>query len=87
MFQGARLEAGLRMAEALRQSALALNKTPAQVAIRWLLEQEGISCVLTGIKTPEQAEINARSADWTLPERAHEHLSQLAERLRSSIIP
>ncbi len=86
MFRGAWLEAGLRMAEELRQMALDLNKTPAQVAIRWLLEQEGISCVLTGIKTPEQAEVNARSVDWRLPEHACEQLSRLAELLRSSMI-
>ena len=32
--------------------------TPAQVAIRWLLENEHVTCVLTGVKTLQQVEEN-----------------------------
>jgi aryl-alcohol dehydrogenase-like predicted oxidoreductase len=72
------------MAAAIDRISLKLNRTAAQVAIRWLLEREEISCVLTGIKTPKQAEANALSADWSLPEYARSELSQVAEALRLS---
>lgn len=86
IFQGARRDAGLRLVAVIREVAEKLGKTPAQVVIRWLLDREEVSCVLTGVKTAEQAETNARSAGWTLPEFARDHLSGVAELLCSSII-
>jgi len=32
------------------------GRTPAQAAIRWLLDLPGVSSVVPGIRTPEQAE-------------------------------
>ncbi|HET7459894.1 MAG TPA: aldo/keto reductase [Longimicrobium sp.] len=66
LFQGERLERNLRMLGALRQVAARRGTTPAQTAVRWLLDQPGVGCVLTGIKTPRQAEENAAAAGWRL---------------------
>ena len=80
-FQGKRLKLGLIMAEEVKRVALSLNKTPSQVALRWLLDREEITCVLTGIKTSEQAKNNALSSDWTLPDYARIYLSEISDKL------
>jgi aryl-alcohol dehydrogenase-like predicted oxidoreductase len=42
------------------------QKTPAQVAIRWILDSPGITCALTGIKTSAQTEENVGALAWKL---------------------
>jgi aryl-alcohol dehydrogenase-like predicted oxidoreductase len=42
------------------------NKTPSQVAIRWVLDRGGVGIALTGIRSVSQAEQNAGSAGWSL---------------------
>ena len=79
-FKGERLKLGLLMAEGIQRVALSLNKTPSQVALRWLLDRQEISCVLTGIKTSDQAKNNALSTDWSLPHYACSYLSELADK-------
>jgi len=78
-FKGEQLKLGLLMAERVRLLAQSLNKTPSQVALRWLLDREEISCVLAGIKTSDQAEQNALSADWKLPDYARNYLSDIMD--------
>ena len=48
LFQRARLASGRRIAEHLGSLARALGRTPAQLAIAWVLAQPGIACALTG---------------------------------------
>lgn len=42
------------------------GKTPAQVALNWLLRQPGTVVPIPGAKRPEQAEENAGAAGWAL---------------------
>jgi aryl-alcohol dehydrogenase-like predicted oxidoreductase len=43
--------------------------TPAQTALRWLIQQPGVSTVIPGARNPEQAKSNAAAADLApLPE-------------------
>jgi len=35
---------------------------PVQVALRWLLDQEGITCILPEARSPHQARFNAQAA-------------------------
>ncbi|MCD0444962.1 aldo/keto reductase [Glycomyces sp. A-F 0318] len=45
--------------------------TPAQTALRWILQQPGVSTVIPGARNPEQARANAAAADLApLPEAA-----------------
>jgi len=42
------------------------GKSPAQVAIRWVLENSNVTCAITGSKTPEQISENVGSVGWSL---------------------
>lgn len=65
-FQGEKFSRNLRTVELVKQIATRLGKTPAQVAIRWLLDTPIVSCVLFGAKTPAQVHDNAGASDWSL---------------------
>jgi aryl-alcohol dehydrogenase-like predicted oxidoreductase len=55
---------------AVEFSSLApVGATPAQTALRWLIQQPGVSTVIPGARNPEQARANAAAADLApLPE-------------------
>ena len=67
-FQGEKFVQNLRRVELLKQVAARVDKTPAQVAIRWLLDTPMVSCVLFGAKTPKQVRDNVGASDWSLTE-------------------
>jgi aryl-alcohol dehydrogenase-like predicted oxidoreductase len=52
------VEAAREIAACVRGSA-----TPAQSALRWVLDQEGVSVVIPGARSDEQARANASAAD------------------------
>jgi len=43
-----------------------IGRTPAQVALRWVLDHPGVACAIAGARTPAQAESNAQATGWTL---------------------
>ena len=43
-----------------------LGKTPAQVALRWVLEQPSVCSVISGVRTAEQLRDNLGAAGWKL---------------------
>lgn len=54
------------------------NVTLAQLSLRWLLDQDGVSCVIPGASKPQQADGNAAaSALPPLSEEQHEALNAL----------
>ena len=55
-----------RIVETLREIAAARGKTPAQVALNWLLQQPGVTAPIIGARTPEQLEDNLGSVGWAL---------------------
>ena len=61
-FSGVDFETGLKAAEELKQYVPA-GATLAQLALRWILMFDAVTCAIPGAKTPEQAEANARAAD------------------------
>jgi aryl-alcohol dehydrogenase-like predicted oxidoreductase len=59
-------ESTWKVLEALHQVARSLGKTPAQVALNWLLQRgEGVVPIL-GARTPEQLKENLGAAGWKL---------------------
>lgn len=48
------------------------SRTPGQVAIRWVLNCELVTCALVGMKTVAQVEENADVFDWTLTDDPRE---------------
>ncbi|MBU4398046.1 MAG: aldo/keto reductase, partial [Planctomycetes bacterium] len=65
-FRGEKFAENLRLVEGLRRVARALGRTPAQVALRWLLDTPDVGCALFGAKRPAQVEENVQAAGWRL---------------------
>jgi aryl-alcohol dehydrogenase-like predicted oxidoreductase len=61
-FAGVPFEVGLQAVGELR-GVLRPDETMAQFALRWIVEQDGVSVVIPGARNPEQARGNASAAD------------------------
>jgi aryl-alcohol dehydrogenase-like predicted oxidoreductase len=61
-FAGLDYDTALQVVEELRPLVPA-GSTMAQMALRWILMHDGVSTVIPGAKTPEQARANAAAAD------------------------
>ena len=66
-----------KLVEALREIGGRRGKTPAQVALRWLLE-DPLVVVIPGAKSPEQARENAGASGWRLRKEEWELLDRLS---------
>ena len=55
--------------------------TPAPLALRWIIEQEGVTTVIPGARNPEQARANAAAAKLPpLPPQTFTAIRDLYER-------
>jgi aryl-alcohol dehydrogenase-like predicted oxidoreductase len=61
-FSGVDFETGLEAVEELRP-LIPPNVTMAQMALRWILMFNAVTCTIPGAKRPTQAEDNIRAAD------------------------
>jgi aryl-alcohol dehydrogenase-like predicted oxidoreductase len=61
-FSGVPFEVGLEAVERLR-GLVPEGATPAQFALRWILDQPGVSVVIPGARNPEQARGNSAAAE------------------------
>lgn len=64
-FQGAEYDKNILIAEKLSEIGKKYGKSPAQVAIRWVLENSNVTCAITGSKSPEQVSENVASIGWS----------------------
>ena len=55
-----------RILDALKEIADVRGKTPAQVALNWLLRQPGVTAPIMGARTLEQLDANLGSVGWAL---------------------
>lgn len=55
-----------RLLQVLYQAAEEHHKTPAQVALRWIIEQHIASTLIVGAKSPEQIRNNMGALGWQL---------------------
>jgi aryl-alcohol dehydrogenase-like predicted oxidoreductase len=76
LFQGEQFEANLAILDRLRVVAARLGRTPAQVAIRWVLEQPGITCAITGARRASQVVENVAASGWRLDAATSQFLTQ-----------
>jgi aryl-alcohol dehydrogenase-like predicted oxidoreductase len=65
-----------RLLDVLFAVAEEAGKSPAQVAINWLLRQPGVTAPIIGARSVEQLETNLASAGWQLGEQALERLDR-----------
>ena len=79
---GNRLELRLQRIEQLR-FLVREGQTLAQAALRWLLQQPGVHCVIPGARTVEQLEDNISAIDGDLTDEELAHVKELHEQWRT----
>ncbi len=63
---------------ALLEVAAELGKSPAQVALRWVLEQPGITAPIAGVRTVDQLRDNLGATGWRLEGEALARLNEVS---------
>ncbi|MGO4344076.1 aldo/keto reductase [Paenibacillus sp. FSL A5-0031] len=64
--------------DALLEAAKELDKSPAQVALRWLIQREGITSPIFGASKLEQFEDNIGAIGWEMPSEVWNRLEQIS---------
>jgi aryl-alcohol dehydrogenase-like predicted oxidoreductase len=68
-------ERGWHVLDAVRAVADELDATPAQVALRWLMEQEAFTCIpIVGARTTDQLDENVGACDVSLSDAQFERI-------------
>ena len=83
-FSGVDYATGLAAVEEIRP-LVPEGESMAQFALRWVLDRPGVSAVIPGARTPEQARANAAASE--LPPLTAETEARLAEIYRERIAP
>jgi len=65
-FTGEAYQRHLRIVEQLKAMAAEVGKTAAQLAVRWVLDQPGVTVALWGARSPEQIQEAAGVSGWQL---------------------
>ena len=73
--------------EILKEVAAKYDKSMAQTAIRWLLDQEGITCAIVGASRPEQVDENLGAMDWKLEKEDWDRLADATWALSEPLKP
>ena len=77
-FYGDKLRKNLRIVDAMRPIAKAHGVPLSSVAVRWILDDLPISVVITGVKSPQQAQDNALALSFTLTAAERQVLSEIS---------
>jgi aryl-alcohol dehydrogenase-like predicted oxidoreductase len=77
----------LEVVNVLKEVATKYGKTPAQTALRWLLDQEGISAVIVGMSHSEQVDENLGALDWRLEAVDWKRLAEISSPLSQHLGP
>ncbi len=64
-----------RIIEVLIAVAREMDKTPAQIALAWLLHEKNVAAVIAGARTVEQIQQTLVAGDWDLSSDAYRRLS------------
>ena len=76
MFHGEEWEKNQDFLDVLRALADEMNRTVAQIVVRWTIQQPGITCALCGAKRPEQNKENAEALEFELLDSQIEAINQ-----------
>ncbi|PZD93649.1 aldo/keto reductase [Paenibacillus sambharensis] len=71
-------EKNFAILEEVQKAARELDKTPAQVALRWLIQQQGITSPIFGASTLEQYEDDMGAVGWTMPQEIWDRLDEVS---------
>ncbi|WP_053376236.1 aldo/keto reductase [Paenibacillus sp. FJAT-27812] len=72
------LDKNFLILDALLEAAKEQDKSPAQVALRWLIQREGITSPIFGASKLEQFEDNMGSIGWEMPSEVWNRLEQIS---------
>ena len=64
----------------LEAFAAARGRTPAELALAWLLANPAVGAVITGVSSPEQVALNVKAAGWVLTADEKRELDAIAPR-------
>jgi aryl-alcohol dehydrogenase-like predicted oxidoreductase len=76
-FAGDRFRRNLEIVGKIRAVGAHVGKTPAQVAVNWVISQPGLTCAICGAKTVEQVVENADAAGWSLSQEQIDGLGRV----------
>ncbi len=65
--------------QVLLEVADELGRSPAQVAVRWTVEQPAITSAIIGARTAEQARDNLQAGSWRMPADALNRLNEVSQ--------
>ena len=65
-FHGERLKANMQLVEGITAIARKYDKTPAQLAIAWVLRTEEVTAAIVGARSKKQIEETVQAGDWVL---------------------
>jgi myo-inositol catabolism protein IolS len=71
--------------ERLRPVAAQLGVSLAQLALRWLISQGGVTSVLIGARTPDEIGEDAGAAGWELPEETMAYIQKVSDEVYISM--
>jgi myo-inositol catabolism protein IolS len=77
----------MKVVEVLQEVAAKHGKTPAQTALRWLLDQQGITAVIVGASKPEQMDENLGALGWQLEPTDWQRLADVTWPLSANLRP
>ncbi|MFD0199314.1 MULTISPECIES: aldo/keto reductase [Saccharothrix] len=69
-----------QVVEAVSAVAAEVGRTPSQVALRWLLEQPGVTSPIIGVRTPAQLRDNLGATGWSLDDAHVRRLTEASSR-------
>lgn len=78
-FHEPELSANLALVEGLRSIAQKSGKTPAQIAIAWVLSRPEVTAAIVGARRPSQIEETVVGGDWELSEEDIEVIGKLLD--------
>jgi len=70
-----------RVIETVQAVAAEVDRTPAQVALRWVLQQPGLTGPIIGARTPEQLADNLGATGWALDDDQLRRLTEAGDQL------
>jgi len=80
-YQGDEYRRNLELVERMREIAARTGHTVAQLSVRWILDQSGITSAICGARRPDQIRDTAAASDWQLDDRDRADFEQaIAER-------
>jgi aryl-alcohol dehydrogenase-like predicted oxidoreductase len=69
-----------RVTDALLAVAEEVDRSPAQVALRWLLQRPGVTAPIIGARTLAQLDDNLGASGWSLDDTQTERLTSAGDR-------